>query len=251
MSGPAPQALVTGNSAGLGRALTQQLLAQGWHVYGCSRSGCDLPGALMDVHCDLSDGEAIAPALSRLLKGVSQLDLVVLNAGMLGEIKALSRTSVAELEGIFDLNLWANKRVLDWLLDQGLGVKQVVLISSGAAVLGNHGWGGYALSKAALNMLTRLYAHEFPHSHLVAIAPGLVETRMMDYLCQEADAEAFPALQRLQQARGTPTMLSPAQAAGQLIEALPRLRQEPSGGYVDLRQFFDPEAYAALHGGRS
>ena len=102
---------------------------------------------------------------------------------------------------------------MDWLrarfVDAGKPVAQIVMIFSGATVLGNRGWPGYGLSKAALNMLAKLYAHDFPDTHISALAPGIIDTAMMEHLCVEADAEAYPALKRLRDARGTPDMPTP------------------------------------------
>ena len=123
-------------------------------------------------------------------------------------------------------------------------------MSTGAAVNGNKGWSGYALSKAALNMLARLYAHEFPQTHITAVAPGIIDTAMMDHLCGEADSEAFPALERLRRARGTEAMPGPRDAARRLLSVLPRLRDWPSGSFVDIRQILAPELYASLYGKR-
>ena len=145
-----------------------------------------------------------------------------------------------------DVNAWANKIILDWLHAWGRRVTQVVAISSGAAVLGNKGWGGYALSKAALNMLICLYSHEFPETHLSALAPGLIDSAMMDYLCEEPDPEAFPALQRIRAARGTERMPGPREAADKVLSVLPALREQPSGAFVDIRQLLAPEEYTAL-----
>jgi NAD(P)-dependent dehydrogenase (short-subunit alcohol dehydrogenase family) len=136
--------------------------------------------------------------------------------------------------------------VLDWLLGSGIQVGQIVAISSGAAVLGNKGWGGYALTKAALNMLLRLYAHEFPHSHLSALAPGLIDSPMMDYLCVEPDPEEYPALARIREARGTEAMPKPRQAAKRVLGVLDALLEFESGSFVDIRQIIAPEEYAAL-----
>jgi NAD(P)-dependent dehydrogenase (short-subunit alcohol dehydrogenase family) len=122
------------------------------------------------------------------------------------------------------------------------------MISSGASVLGNRGWSGYSLSKAALNMLARLYSHEFPGTHISALAPGIIDTSMMEHLCKEADATRFPALQRLREARGTPAMPTPETAARQVIEVLPLLRERPSGAFIDIRELLDPEQFASLYG---
>lgn len=239
------QLFVTGNSSGLGRGFSEYALEQGWQLYGCSRRGCDLAG-VHDVRCDLADFAAVPAALDRLLDGVERLDLVILNAGILGEIKAMSDTPLEELRRITDINVWSNKVVLDWLLASNIDVGQIVAISSGAAVLGNKGWGGYALSKAALNMLLRLYAHEFADTHLAAIAPGLIDSPMMDYLCVEPDPEEYPALARIREARGTGVMPRPRQAAERVMGVLEDLKGFESGSFVDIREIDAPEEYAAL-----
>jgi NAD(P)-dependent dehydrogenase (short-subunit alcohol dehydrogenase family) len=243
---------VTGNSSGLGRGLTEVFLQRGWRVYGCSRRGCGIDsGALHDIRCDLSDFDTVPAALERLLGEATGLDLVILNAGILGGIKLMTETSMDELRRIMDINVWSNKVILDWLHGWGRPVKQIVMISSGASVLGNRGWGGYALSKAALNMLARLYSHEFPDTHISAIAPGLIDTSMMDYLCVEPDVEEFPALQRIRNARGTEAMPRPRQAAERILEALPHLSDFPSGSFIDIRQILAPDEYRELMAGRA
>jgi NAD(P)-dependent dehydrogenase (short-subunit alcohol dehydrogenase family) len=244
-----PTAFITGTSSGLGRGLAGVLSRRGWSVHGCSRRGCDLPG-VRDSRCDLTDPAAVPAALDALLGGLRRLDLVVLNAGVVGEIRLLAETPLADARRVMDANLWANKSVMDWLYRWGQPVGQVVMISSGASVLGNKGWGGYALSKAALNMLARLYAHEFPGSHICALAPGVIDTAMMDHLCDEADADAFPALQRLRAARGTDAMPDPDSAAEQVLDVLPALMERPSGSFVDIREIRDPAGYARLYQGR-
>lgn len=244
-----PTALITGTSSGLGRGLAAALLQSDWQVYGCSRRGCDLPG-IHDEQLDLTDYAALPAALDSLLDDVGQLDLVVLNAGILGGIRDLSDTPMSDARQVMEINLWANKAVMDWLHAWGRPIRQIVMISSGASVLGNRGWGGYSLSKAALNMLAKLYAHEFAHTHICALAPGIIDTAMMDYLCDSADAQAFPALRRLQQARGSEAMPSADNAARQLLQVLPQLRQRPSGSFVDIREILDPQRYAALYAPR-
>jgi len=243
-------AFVTGTSSGLGRGLAEALLAEGWAVYGCSRREAALPG-LVHARCDLTDHGRLPQVLEGLLGGLSGLDLVILNAGVLGRIGLLAEMPLEEAKAVMEVNLWANKSVMDWLHRWGRPVGQVIMISSGASRLGNKGWGAYSLSKAALNMLARLYAHEFPRTHISAVAPGIVDTPMMDHLCEEADAEAFPALQRLRAARGTEAMPGPAEAARRLLALRDRIRADyPSGAFVDIREMLDPEGYARLYDGR-
>lgn len=227
--------LITGHSRGLGGALTDLHLEQGDHVFGASRT--KRPGdaaRLTQIVADFKDPAAATAALDAHVAADIALERVFLNAGVLGPIAALADTPLTTLREVMEINVWANKAVLDWLLERGTAPAQVVLMSSGASNSGNFGWGAYALSKATLNMLTRLYAHEFPASHLCALAPGLVETAMQDEIAEQ-DAETFPSLARLQAARGTANMPTPAVAARRIVDALPRLRGFPSGSFVDMR----------------
>jgi len=240
--------LITGNSSGLGRGFTEHYLEQDWQVYGCSRRGWgDTEPNLRDVRCDLSDFGAIGPALEELLGEAERLDLVILNAGMLGEIKPLTETPLADIQRVMDINVWANKMIMDWLHQWGRPVAQVVMISSGASVLGNEGWGAYALSKASVNMLARLYSHEFRDTHISAVAPGLIDSALMDYLCVVPDPQQFPALQRIRDARGTEVMPKPREAAERVVSTLPELKRKfPSGSFVDVREILAPEEYQEL-----
>jgi NAD(P)-dependent dehydrogenase (short-subunit alcohol dehydrogenase family) len=240
-------AFITGTSSGFGRGIAMVLRDQGWRVLGCSRRGCDLEG-VADQRCDLRQESDIDVALRALLADAAALDLVVLNAGVLGPIGDLTQAPLDACKEVMDINLWANKRVMDWLHRWQRPIAQVVMISSGASVLGNRGWSGYGLSKAALNMLAKLYAHEFAHSHISAVAPGIIDTAMMAQLCDEDAPASFSAAERLRSARGTEGMPGSVVAAERLISILPELRTRASGSFVDLREIVDPEGYAKLYG---
>ncbi|WP_019592312.1 SDR family NAD(P)-dependent oxidoreductase [Thioalkalivibrio sp. ALRh] len=234
---PIRSALITGNSSGFGLGLTRVLMQRGASVRGMSRRGCPESGVAADERADLADFDATAAAMERLLEGVDELDLVILNAGLLGHMQRMQDASMDELRLLMDVNTFANKIILDALLRRNVRVGQIVAISSGASVSGHAGWSGYSLSKAALNMMMQLYVHEFPEDTAInALAPGLIDTAMQDYLCDEADREAFPVLQRLKAARGTETMPTPEKAAGAVLAVLPRLRQTTRGSFVDIRQ---------------
>jgi hypothetical protein len=69
---------------------------------------------------------------------------------------------------------------------------------------------------------------------------------MMDYLCNKPDREAFPALQRICDARNTDAMPQPREAAERILKVLPDLREYESGSYVDIRQILAPEEYEKL-----
>ncbi len=233
--------LITGNSSGLGLGLTEALMDRDAIVWGMSRRGCPLKPKFDDVirdrQQDLGDLSKLEEGLNRLLSDCLRLDLVILNAGVLGRIQDLADTDIHDLEHLMRVNVWSNKLILDWLIEHQLPVDQIVAISSGAAVNMSYGWGAYSLSKAALNNLMQIYAHEMPDTHLLSLAPGLVDTAMQDYLCGEVDSDEFPSVQKLKDARGTDHMPESRKAAETILDLLPDLREnQPSGAFVDIRQ---------------
>ncbi|MFT5129501.1 MAG: benzil reductase ((S)-benzoin forming) [Rhodothermales bacterium] len=233
--------LITGTSSGIGHALAAAYLQRGARVLGTSRRRPEgLAGNYQHGIADFADLDAIAETLRALLEDVEQLDLVVLNAGILGRIDDLPAQSLPELRQVMDINLWANKLILDWLFAH-VTVKQVVAVSSAAAVNGSRGWGGYSLSKAALNMLIKLVAAEHPGCHFQSLAPGLVYTQMQDTLGGIQDSR-FPSLDQIRAAHGTPTMPTPADLAPRLMQVIEAvLPTRPSGCFVDIRDLAESQ----------
>ncbi len=232
------QVMITGISSGLGHALAEHYLAQSASVWGISRNApSGLRGRYRFEPCDFSNPEGMEAALSKLLEGVERFDLVILNAGTLGRIQDMSACTLAELKAQMDVNLWANKVILDALIRRGIAVAQVVAISSGASQSGSLGWNGYSLSKAALNMLVKLYAHEMPYSHLTALAPGLVGTPMLGSILKgDHDTQRYTTVARLRASEEEGLVRSPADAAAAIDASLVALRSYESGSYVDIRE---------------
>ena len=230
-----PNILVTGASRGLGLGLAKHYLDRGDRVFHLGRSRCPLSSERLDEQLvDLADLGAIAGALDAL--DPADLDLVILNAGVLGKIRDLADTPMDEARQLMDINLWANKAIVDWLVQHERLPRQLVFISSGASVNGNRGWGAYSISKAAVNMMAKLYAAELPDTHVVAYAPGLVHTGMQEYLCHQVDTERFPSIAHLVAAYGSEHMPDPDRAAELIAASFERCLQQPSGSFVDIRQ---------------
>jgi len=229
--------LITGTSSGLGLALAKEYLKLGWFVYGFSRrvgviTHPNYRHASLDISLESATGD-----LSVLLKGETELDLVILNAGVIGTISTMKDAEMTDLKKSMEINLWGNKILLDFLFSHLERVSQVVAISSGAAVNASVGWSGYALSKAALNMLVQLYAVEELNTHFIAFAPGLVDTPMQDYLSSITDLETFNGIERIQTARYTETMPTAAVLSTRLPAVFDDLRLNYStGSFVDLRK---------------
>ena len=229
--------LITGCSSGLGHALAELYLAKGAVVYGMSRRIPQFTaGGYRFEASDFRELGQIEAVLSKLLKGCEKLDIVYLNAGTLGRIQDMSSCSMEELKEQMDVNLWANKVILDYLIRNEIGVGQLIAISSGASQSGSLGWNGYSLSKAALNMLVKLYAHEMPMTHVTALAPGLIETPMLGSILEgDHDTERYTTVQRLRDSREEGLVHTPAEVAAAIDADLELLRTFESGSYIDIR----------------
>ncbi|MBB6459088.1 SDR family NAD(P)-dependent oxidoreductase [Flammeovirga kamogawensis] len=229
---------ISGTSRGLGYGFAEYFLDKSDDVYGISRSSNDVLNAFDKFHyneVDLTKLAEIESKVTAALEGVTKIQLVILNAGVLGKIESMEDASIEEMNEVLNVNLWANKLILDAIFKQGIKVNQVIAISSGASINGNKGWSGYSISKAALNMMVKLYAVEQTKTHFTALAPGLIDTTMQDYLCNVNSAE-FPSVGRLKDARGTDAMPKPLEAAKHIADIFPALLLMPSGNYQDVRK---------------
>jgi len=223
---------ITGVGSGLGKALALEAVSRGYEVFALSRHlPRELDGAVRFVPCDLRDLERVSPAVRKLLGGADALDLVVLNAGVLGEFGDMREIPLRKFREVMDVNVWANKVILDTLLDLGIEIKQIIGISSGAAVNCNRGWNAYAISKAALNCLLRLYAREMEGTHIVALAPGLVLTPMLEEVMRQ-DERLYPSVKRIKES----PKRTPEEAARLILQLTSRLREFESGSFVDIRK---------------
>ncbi len=222
--------LITGCSSGLGLALTQLYLNKGFNVIGIARTKPNITNKHFKyIQCDLADINNIKSNLEHIILNEKKIELVYLNAGMLGEIKSSFELSTEELNEVYSLNVYANKELLDILAK--INTKKVVAISSGAAVNGSNGWAAYSLSKAGLNMLINLYSKEMINTKLLAVAPGVIETPMTDYIRFEIDDTVFTSAQRLKNGE----IQTPTQAASRLDKVIDKFDEFESGSFIDVR----------------
>lgn len=230
--------LITGTSSGIGEGLTNYYLSTGNKVWGISRRENKTLKSFSEyrfLRADLSKEEEIIEVLANLKSKNITLDLVILNAGILGEIKPMYNQKMETVFAIMQINVWANKILIDNLIKNNFSIRQIVAISSGAAKNGSAGWGPYSISKAALNMLIKTYASEFSNIHFSAIAPGLVDTAMQEYISNLDNELQFPAVERLKKVRGTSEMPDAFTIAPILANLFKKVLTMDSGIYTDIR----------------
>ena len=223
--------LITGCSSGLGLALTNYYLQKGFKVYGISRNKPEIQNQnFIHISFDLSKISEIKTSLTNILKEIKNLDLVFLNAGMLGKIKILQELSIEEMQEVYSLNVYANKELLDILMQ--IDVKNIFIISSGASKTGYKGWGSYSLSKAGVNMLVNLYSNEMFNTKIIALAPGVIKTPMTDYIRFELDENIFTSAKKLNEG----LVQTAFETAIKIDAFINRIDEFETGSYVDIRQ---------------
>ncbi len=148
-------ALVTGASSGIGQAIAARLAAEGWRVFGTSRSGAAIaaPGVEM-IALDVDDDASVERGVAALIARAGRLDALVNNAGW-AIMGAVEDTSVAEAKAQLETNFFGVLRlcraVLPAMRRQGGGT--IVTISSLSGVFGTPFSGLYSASKFAVEGL--------------------------------------------------------------------------------------------------
>ena len=191
--------LVTGASRGIGAAVSKRLAAEGARVVLVDRTVGGLeevddairraegkPATLVPL--DLRDATAIDRLGASLHERFGRLDILVGNAGVLGVLSPLGHIQPKDWTEVLEVNLTANWRLirsLDPLL-RASAAGRAVFVTSGAAAAPRAYWGAYSISKAALEMLVKIYAAEIATTKVRAnlLDPGAVRTAMR--------AAAFP-----------------------------------------------------------
>jgi len=186
-------ALVTGASRGIGAATAEALAAAGAHVILVARTATALEEVEERIHAaggsatiaplDLTDGESIGKLAGAVAERWEKLDILVLNAAMLGSLTPVQDIDPKEYSRLLSLNLLSNQALIaafDPLLKRSERADVVALTSS----VGGEPrafWGAYGSSKAALETLLGAYADETAYLGRIRvhiIDPGATRTRM-------------------------------------------------------------------------
>jgi NAD(P)-dependent dehydrogenase (short-subunit alcohol dehydrogenase family) len=226
-------ALVTGASRGIGQQAAIALGAAGAHVICVARTVGGLEdtddaiqaagGSATLVPLDLKDGGALDRLGASIFERWGRLDAFLGHAGVLGALTPLAHLEPKIFQELLDVNVTANWRLIR-SLDPLLRASQAgraLFISSGAAVKHTPFWGGYAMSKAALESLVLTYAAECSGTNIKVnlLNPGPLRTRMR--------AIAMPG--------EDPQELRPPEAVAKLIVELLSPSNEKNGERVGFQ----------------
>ena len=186
-------ALVTGASRGIGAATAESLAAAGAHVILVARTASALEEVEERIHAaggtatiaplDLTDGESIGKLAGAVAERWEKLDILVLNAAMLGSLTPVQDIDPKEYSRLLSLNLLANQDMIaafDPLLRKA-DTADLVALTSSVGSEPRAFWGAYGSSKAALETLLGAYADETAYTGRIRvhmIDPGATRTRM-------------------------------------------------------------------------
>jgi len=185
-------AVVTGASRGIGRAVALDLAKAGAHVIALARTQGALEelddeirglgGSATLVPADLKDFDALDRLGAAIHQRWGKLDIVVGNAGILGEVTPLTHLDQPVWDAVMAVNVTANWRLirsLDPLL-RAADAGRAIFVTSGAAHNARAYWGAYSVSKAALEALARTYAAETASTavRVMLVNPGPMRTGM-------------------------------------------------------------------------
>jgi NAD(P)-dependent dehydrogenase (short-subunit alcohol dehydrogenase family) len=186
-------ALVTGASRGIGAAIAESLARDGAHVILTARTAKDLEtveqrifdtgGSATIAPIDLTETGSIDRLAAALRERWGKIDILVLNAAMLGTLSPVPVIDAAEFNRVLTLNLLAQQAMIasfDSLLRASDAGRLIVLTSSVGAKPRAY-WGAYGASKAALENLALAYAEEVQNLSRVKVAivdPGRTRTKM-------------------------------------------------------------------------
>jgi NAD(P)-dependent dehydrogenase (short-subunit alcohol dehydrogenase family) len=186
-------ALITGATRGIGAAVVLALAREGAHIIMVGRT----TGALEDmddavrelgaeatlVPMDLNDAEAIDRLGGHVASTWGKLDILIGNAGILGPISPMGHIPPKEWDQLMAINVTANYRLIrafDPLL-RAAEAGRATFVTSTVAENCRAYWGGYAITKAALNCMVKTYANEIGNNTNVRanlINPGAIRTSM-------------------------------------------------------------------------
>lgn len=186
-------ALITGASRGIGRAVAKRFAAEGAHPILVART----QGALEELDdeiraetgvestllpLDVTDGDNLDKVGAAMYERFGRLDALIANAGTLGTLSPIHHTDPKVWQNVIDLNLtscWRLTRSMDPLLrasDSG----RAIYVTSTVGHEPRAFWSAYAVSKAGLEMMARVYAEETKKTNIRVniVNPGATRTGM-------------------------------------------------------------------------
>lgn len=135
---------------------------------------------------DLTDPSFIKKAIDLATSNFGRLDALILNHGILGQVKRVADLEIEDWNECFQTNFFSCAYAAKIAIPELRKTKgRIIMTSSGAALNGYVGWGPYGSTKAAMNHLVLTLKAEEPDITTIAIRPGMVDTDMQKQIRDE------------------------------------------------------------------
>jgi len=189
--------LITGGSAGIGKATAKLFIEKGADVFICARNEEIGTKAAEELGCtyskvDVSNRQDVQDWVDEIAENSGKIDILINNAGIIRDgllVKVKEGELIKQLpEEDFDLVVSVNLKgtfnctqaVAPYMIRQGAG--SIVNASSVVGIDGNFGQTGYVATKAGVIGMTKVWAREFGRFNVRvnAIAPGSIQTEILD-----------------------------------------------------------------------
>ncbi len=195
-----PRAVVTGAARGIGRAITESLVAAGFHVYGIDLR--ELPYEhphVIGMHFDLTNQAAVKQCFANIQHDGGGIDVLVNNAGGCVMEEFLETTADqlhAQMAMNYDSAFYCCQAAIPQMLERP-GIKKIINISSnGAYNFDVFDPAPYRASKAAIDTLTKHLARKYANQGICvnSIAPAMTRTDLFDVVSPDVLAQALAAM---------------------------------------------------------
>ena len=189
--------LITGGSAGIGKATAKLFIEKGANVFICARNEEIGMKTAEELGCtyskvDVSNRQAVQDWVDEIAENSGKIDILINNAGIIRDgllVKVKEGELIKQLpEEDFDVVVSVNLKgtfnctqaVAPYMIRQGAG--SIVNASSVVGIDGNFGQTGYVATKAGVIGMTKVWAREFGRFNVRvnAIAPGSIQTEILD-----------------------------------------------------------------------
>ncbi|GAA2443432.1 SDR family NAD(P)-dependent oxidoreductase [Streptomyces glaucus] len=214
--------LITGGNRGLGHEIARRLVQAGQTVWvgardaGNGRKAADRLGAGF-VQLDVTDDASVGAAVETLRARAGHLDVLVNNAGILGEVTAPEDMTADQIRHVYETNVFGLVRVTHAFLPllRKAAAPSVVNVTSGLGsftlthdperVESQYPLAAYGSSKSAVTMLTMQYARTIPDVRFNAVDPGQTATEFTGHIGHSVEEGAEAAVRIATLGPDTPT----------------------------------------------